>query len=117
MKHPFDTSKNFFTKIAAHKKKIAVLLIAVMILPYLTQTFLERQEQKREEKAVEEAAQKVVDLQNEALDRFSDYVTQSDYDNGLKEINGLTDGRFQSAVFFKKSRSVCASGSERPCVR
>ena len=89
MKHPFDTSKNFFTKIAAHKKKIAVLLIAVMILPYLTQTFLERQEQKREEKAVEEAAQKVVDLQNEALDRFSDYVTQSDYDNGLKEINGL----------------------------
>ena len=55
MKHPFDTSKNFFTKIAAHKKKIAVLLIAVMILPYLTQTFLERQEQKREEKAVEEA--------------------------------------------------------------
>ena len=53
MKHPFDTSKNFFTKIAAHKKKIAVLLIAVMILPYLTQTFLERQEQKREEKAVE----------------------------------------------------------------
>ena len=54
MKHPFDTSKNFFTKIAAHKKKIAVLLIAVMILPYLTQTFLERQEQKREEKAVEE---------------------------------------------------------------
>ena len=52
MKHPFDTSKNFFTKIAAHKKKIAVLLIAVMVLPYLTQTFLERQEQKREEKAV-----------------------------------------------------------------
>lgn len=102
MKHPFDTSKNFFTKIAAHKKKIAVLLIAVMILPYLTQTFLERQEQKREEKAVEEAAQKVVDLQNEALDRFSDYVTQSDYDNGLKEINGLIQMDGSNPQYFLK---------------
>ena len=102
MKHPFDTSKNFFTKIAAHKKKIAVLLIAVMVLPYLTQTFLEHQEQKREEKAVEEAAQKVVDLQNEALDRFSDYVTQSDYDNGLKEINGLIQMDGSNPQYFLK---------------
>lgn len=89
MKHPFVNAKNFFSKISAHKKKIAILLIAVMVIPYVSQIFLERLDQKRAQTAAEEAAQKVADLQNDSLDRFSDYVVQNDYEHALEEINGL----------------------------
>lgn len=90
MKHNLKNTKNLLSRVSTHKRQIALVLAAAIIIPYFSQVFMKWQERKEFLKQ-QEAAQETEAAtdQDAVMARFSDYVDQSDYENALGEINLL----------------------------
>ena len=90
MKHSLKNSKNLLSRVSAHKRKIAFLLAAAIIIPYFSQIFMKWQERKEFLKQQEASQQEDATRDEDAaMARFSQYVDQSDYENALGEIDLL----------------------------
>lgn len=85
-----NNQKNIFSRIFAHKKRIALVLAAAIIIPYFSQLFLKWQEREiysNQQETAREAAS--AEDENSAADRFSEFVNQGDYESALGEVELL----------------------------
>lgn len=90
MKHNLKNTKNLLSRVSMHKRQIALVLVAAIIIPYFSQVFMKWQERKAylDQQETAQEAETAAD-QTAIMTRFSDYVDQEDYENALEEINLL----------------------------